>query len=101
MFSKSEGSNKLKARKRLLLATRLQAPEPSFRLCSSSSMPSAPMNDAQGSFLLILMRECTFHLTTFVLRNAWANRHYSRHGFILEELANQSILTCGIASNTH
>jgi hypothetical protein len=44
------------------------------------------------------MRKCAFHLTTFVLKSVWANRHNSRQGFNLEELANQSKLTCGLAS---
>jgi hypothetical protein len=44
------------------------------------------------------MMECTFYLTTFVLRSTWANRHNSRQGCNLEELINQSELAHDLAS---
>jgi hypothetical protein len=49
-FTKSERSNKLRVRIRLVVAMRLQAQHTSFQLRTSSNTPSVPMNDAQGSF---------------------------------------------------
>jgi hypothetical protein len=48
--------------------------------------------------LLILIRKCVFLLTTFVLRSVWMNWHNLRQVCNLEELTNQSKLTCGLAS---
>jgi hypothetical protein len=39
-----------RARKRLVVATRLQVHHSSFRLCTSSNMSSVPTNNAQGPF---------------------------------------------------
>jgi hypothetical protein len=87
MFTKSARSSKLRVRMRLVVATKLQVQHSSFWLRTSSNTPSVMMNDTQGS-LLILMRECAFHLITFVLRSAWMNRHNSRQGCNLDELIN-------------
>jgi hypothetical protein len=43
-------STKLRARMRLVVATRLQVQHPSFRLRTSSNTPFVLMNDAHGSF---------------------------------------------------
>jgi hypothetical protein len=64
------------------------------------------MNVAQGSFAdsekvahgtFVDFEKCTFHLTTFVLRGAWPNRHNSRQGRNLDKLINQSEPTRDLA----
>jgi hypothetical protein len=50
VFIKFERSNQLRARMQLVVATRLQAQQSSFRLCTSSNTPSVPTNVAHGSF---------------------------------------------------
>jgi hypothetical protein len=81
-----------------VVATRLQAQHPSFRLRTLSTTPYVPMNDAHVSFPNsdegMRFPFCNF----FVLRSAWTNRHNSRQGCNLEELANQSKLTDVLAS---
>jgi hypothetical protein len=54
----------------------------------------------KGLLSQILRRKYTFHLATFVLRSAWANRHNSSQGCNLDKLINQPELTRGLASHT-
>jgi hypothetical protein len=97
-FIKSQRSRKLRASMRLVVSMRLQVQHHSFWLHTSSNTPSVLMNGVYGSFLIILMRKWAFHLTTFILRSTWVSWHNSGQGCNLDELANQSEPTHGLAS---
>jgi hypothetical protein len=83
----------------LVVAMRLQAQQPSFRLCTSSNTASIPTNVAQGSSFTDFKREMRFPSCTFRLKKRLGElaQFKTRLQF---RWGDQSELTCSLASHT-
>jgi hypothetical protein len=84
-----------------IIASRLQSQHLPFWLHTLSNTPSVKNWGYNWDLLANFRWWNVFSILQLsILRSVWTNRHNSRHVCNLEELINQSKLTCDLPSNT-